>query len=147
MTEADFRVLLIASSFMAVRFGQRYVTQTLPFDFRYDVHLNQSCDDHATPDDVVYPDDNDRVVYCGSESDVVALLSRDGRCPQWIDISASRVGDTFTEMRLICCGRFTNDRDKLYYTDGGTGPFGLKSPVLPPDYEEGTTFSLPPASA
>ena len=147
MTEADFRVLLIASSFMAVRFRQRYVTQTLPFDFRYNVHLNQSCDDHATPDDVLFPDDNDRVVYCDSESDVVTLLSRDGRCPQWIDISASRIGDTFTEMRLICCGRFTNDRDKLYYTDGGTGPFGLKSPVLPPDYEEGTTFSLPPASA
>ncbi|MCA9146947.1 MAG: hypothetical protein H6821_02915 [Planctomycetaceae bacterium] len=147
MTEADFHVLLIASSFLAVRFGQRYVSQTLPFDFRYDVRLNQSCDDHATPDDVLYPDDNDRVVSCDSESDVVALLFRDGRCPQWIDISAARVGETFTEMRLLCCGRFTNDRDKLYYTRGGTGPFGIKSPVFPPDYKEGTKFLLPQASA
>ena len=147
MTEADFRVLLIASSFMAVRFGQRYVTQTLPFNFRYDVRLNRSCDDHATPDDVLYPDDNDRVVYCNAESDVVSLLSRDGRCPQWIDVSAARVGDTFTELELLCCGRFTNDRDKMYYTDRGTGPFGIKSPNLPPNYQDGTTFSLPEANA
>lgn len=146
MTESEFHVLLIASSFMATRFGQRYVAQTLPFDFRYDVHLNQSCDDHATPDDVLYPGDNDRVVSCDSETDVVALVFRDGRCPQWIDVSAVRVGDTFTELRLLCCGRFTNDRDKLYYTDGGTGPFGIKSPALPPDYKEGTTFSLPQTS-
>ena len=144
MTEADFRVLLIASSFMAVRFAQRYVTQRLPFDFRYEAHLNQSCDDHASLDDVLYPDDSARIVTCNSETDVVELLYRDGRCPQWIDISAFRVGDTFTEMQLLCCGRFTHDRDKLYYTHGGTGPFGIKSPVFPFGYEEGTTFTLPP---
>ncbi|MCA9150959.1 MAG: hypothetical protein KDA92_16720, partial [Planctomycetales bacterium] len=121
MTEADFHVLLIASSLMAVRFGQRYVTQTLVFDFRYDVRQNHSCDDHAAPDDLVYPDDDGRVVYCTSESDVVSLLLRNGRCPQWIDISVARIGDSFTELELLCCGRFTNDRDKMYHSDGGTG--------------------------
>lgn len=142
MSEADFHIWLIAASFLAVRFGQRYVTQTLPFEFRYDVHLNQSCDNHATPDDRLYPNDNDRVVTVASESDVVSLLYREGRCPQWIDISVTRVGDSFTELRLLCCGRFTDDRAKMYYSDRGLGPFGVKSPVFPPDYKEGSRFSL-----
>ena len=146
MTEADFHVLVVAASFMAVRFGQRYVKQNLPFEFRYDVHLNQSCDDRATADDVLYPDDAGRVVFCDCESDVVALLYREGRCPQWIDISVCRVGESFTELQLLCCGRFTNDSDKLYYKHCGTGPFGIKSPTLPLGYEQGTTFCLPQAS-
>lgn len=147
MTEADFRVLLTAASFMAVRFGQRYVTQTLPFDFRYDVRLNQPCDDHATGDDVLYPDDNDRVVSLATEADVVPLLYRDGRCPQWIDISVERIGVPYTELRLLCCGRFTDDGTKMYYSDRGLGPFGVKSPDLPPDFEDGTTFEIPQSSA
>ena len=143
MTDADFRVMLIASSFIAVRFGQQFVTQKLPFEFRYQAHLNYSCDDHATQDDVLYPEDEGRVVWCDSEDDVVTLLSRNDRCPQWIDIAVSRIGDTFTELQLLCCGRFTNDRNKMYYSDRGTGPFGIKSPNLPFDYQDGTTFLLP----
>jgi len=146
MNEADFRVLLIASSFMAVRFAQRYVAQTLPFDFRYDIRLNQSCDDDASPDEVLYPEDRDLRVSCDSEDAEVPILLRDGRCPQWIDISVERVGDDFSQLRLLCCGRFSNDRDTLYYSAGDTGPFGIKSPNLPPGYEEGTTFCLPHAN-
>ncbi len=147
MTKADFHALLIAASVLAIRFGQRYVTQTLPFDFRYVVHLNQSYDEHATPDDRLYRDDNDRIVQLVSESDVVSLLYREGRCPKWIDISVAAIGDSFTELRLLCCGRFTDDRAKMYYSDRGLGPFGVKSPDFPANYEEGTRFTIPQCGA
>ena len=143
MSEADFRILLIAASFLAVRFGQEFVSQDLPFNFRYSVHLNQSCDDHATPEHVLYPADDGKIVENIDENDVVMLLYRSGRCPEWIDVSAHRIGPSFTELQLLCCGRFTSNRDTMYYNDRGLGPFGLKSPVLPPDYVDGQRFELP----
>lgn len=92
---------------------------------------------------MLYPEDDERVVVLETGRDVVSLLYRDGRCPQWIDISAVRVGDAFTELQLLCCGRFTNDGNKMYDTRRGTGPFGIKSPVFPFGYEEDSKFSLP----
>ena len=146
MTKAEFQVLLVASSFMAVRFGQQFVLQNLPFDFRYKVCLNQSYDGRSVNEDVLFPEDKDRIVDCNSELEVVKLLYRDGRCPQWIDVSVARVGDTFTELRLVCCGRFTDDRNQLYYVHCGTGPFGIKSPDLPPGNKDGEKFLLPNAN-
>ena len=146
MTEAEFRVLLIAASFITVRFGQNYVTQSLPFEFQYHVNLNESFDTE-TDDDYLRPDDLGRTVDAASESDVVALLYRDGRCPDWIDVSVYRIGAGFTELRLICSGRFTNDRTKMCYHSRGLGPFGIKSPDLPPGFVEGSTFAIPQSSA
>jgi hypothetical protein len=115
MTEADFQVLLIAASFMATRFGQNYVVNTLPFSFRYHVLLNQSYDGHATPDEILYPEDKGREMTCLSERAAVAILFRDGRCPEWIDVHVEAAGSDFTQLQLRCCGRFTNDRKMMYY--------------------------------
>ena len=144
MSEADFRVLLIAASFLTARFGQEFVVQTLPFEFRYHVDLNESFDTE-TDDDYLRPDDLGRTVAMATEDDVVSLLYRDGRCPDWIDVLVLRVGDEFTELHLICSGRFTDDREKMCYNNRGLGPFGIKSPVLPPGFVEGTKFSIPPS--
>jgi len=72
----------------------------------------------------------------------MALLCRDGRCPEWIDISVEAVGEGVTVFRLTCCGRYTADPGRMHYTRHGLGPFGVKSPVLPRGFREGERFSL-----
>ena len=143
MTEFEFRHLLLKASEHAVRFGERYVVQELPSTFRYHVQLNQSFDGNATSDEVLYPEDGGKEAVRVSAETVVALLFRDGRCPEWIDVNVEAVGTGFTLLSLLCCGRYTNDRKKMYYEDQGLGPFGIKSPYLPPDYVEGTKFDIP----
>ena len=36
----------------------------------------------------------------------------------------------------------SDDKNEFYYTDGGSGPFGIKSPNHPIGYKEGTKFRL-----
>jgi len=143
VTEPEFHQLLLTAGKNAASFAERYIVPRLPDRFRYHVVLNQSFDGNATPDEVLYPQDDGRDVVCDSDRDVVALLCRDGRCPEWIDIGVEAIGEGFTLLRLLCCGRFTNDVEKMYYSKTGLGPFGIKSPYLPPDYVEGSRFDIP----
>lgn len=46
-------------------------------------------------------------------------------------------------VKMLCCGRFTSDPQKMYYSERGFGPFGIKSPDLPRDYTEGLQFEIP----
>jgi len=47
-----------------------------------------------------------------------------------------------TVFKLICAGRYSDDEKEFYYSNNGTGPFGVKSPDLPIDYSEGIKFKL-----
>ena len=91
MRPNDFRTLVLASSFEATRFAQRFVFDVLPFSFRYKAYLNESCDEHVDSESVVYPGDDGKVVSLDSEQAVVDLLLREGRCPEWIDIAVQAV--------------------------------------------------------
>jgi hypothetical protein len=143
MTESDFHQLLLTATNHAVRFAERYVVQELPSAIKYHVLLNQSFDGGATSEEILYPEDDGGDVLCDSTAAVVTLLYRDGRCPEWIDVSVEAVGTGFTLLNLLCCGRYTNDRQKMYYSERGLGPFGIKSPLLPPDHVEGSKFVIP----
>ena len=92
---------------------------------------------HAAQDERRFPRDEARMVEGLTEPEVVALLCRDGTCPEWIDIHPEAVGPGVTVFRLLCCGRFTADSAKLYYTSRALGPFGIKSPALPHKFREG----------
>jgi hypothetical protein len=142
MQKNDFRVLLIAASFEATRFGQRFAFDVLPFTFRYVVYLNQSNDADPAPGTVLYPEDHGKTVEIDSEEGVVEILSREGKCPEWIDVSVHAVNPSFTLLRLFCCGRFTAERQRLYYESRGFGPFGIKSPDLPSNWKQGSRFKL-----
>lgn len=143
MTAEQFHTLLVAASFLSLRIAKKYVSHDLPIDaFEYRVELNQSYDGHATADEVRFPSDDRRTVEGLTEREVVALLCRDAKCPEWIDVSAEAVGKDVTVFRLLCCGRYTDDVSKMYYTRRGLGPFGVKSPVLPPQFREGERFPL-----
>jgi hypothetical protein len=140
VSPADFHTLLIAASFLAMRFAKQYVTNNLPVDaFEYRVSLNQSHDGVAGPD---FPSDDARTVEGLTERQVVDLLCRDGACPEWIDVCVEATRPGVTVFRLVCCGRYTADRRKMYYNDRGLGPFGVKSPDLPPGFRDGQRFPL-----
>ena len=143
MRQEDFQSQLLAATFAAIRFGQNYVVNRLPLDVRYMVVLNQSCDDHRKDDEVVYPADDGRIEMGLTVQGVLDLLHRDGRCPQWIDISVAGADRDVTLLRLLCCGRFHGDEIRMYYYEQGTQPFGIKSPNLPPGWKEGEKFRVP----
>ena len=140
--EVIFLTWLELAAFKAVQFGQFYVRQKLVYDFRFELHLNMASDDLAGGDFHLYPDDDGRIVNCSTFQDAAAELVRKSRIPVWVDICASGFSRDYTLLKLICAGRFTDDINKLYYFERGTGCFGVKSPVLPPGYKDGTKFKL-----
>ena len=52
-------------------------------------------------------------------------------------ISVGAVDYDFTYIYLRCCGRFTANDERLYYKQFDRGPFGIKSPAIPPHIELG----------
>lgn len=143
MTQDEFTNLLRQATKSSVDLAARYVENNLPDSARYHVLLNQSFDGNATPDERLYPEDNSRELQCLTEEQVAALLVRENRCPEWIDISVEAQSVTHTYICLCCCGRFTDDPSKMYYTAQGRGPFGVKSPVLPKKFVSGSKFRVP----
>lgn len=142
MRREDFHNQLTAASFDALRFGQEYVSNRLSLKLTYVAVLNQSYDENRKEDEVVYPEDDGKIVPCATEREVVDLLYRKCRCPQWIDISVAGADKTATLLRLLCCGRYHHDETRLYYYQRGTQPFGIKSPDLPPGWKDGNKFKL-----
>jgi len=66
---------------------------------------------------------------------VVDYLWRDGKVPEWIDASVESEDGFRSFIGLRCCGRFTASEELLYHRPGGLAPFSIKSPVLPPGWE------------
>ena len=139
MQEDIFREHLVKATGHSFKFAKKFVRNHLPESFLYIVHLNQSCDGDLRPGEQVFPDDVARhgaQIGPLSVDQVVELLWRDGTVPEWIDISVTDANDDSTFMQLLCCGRFTDHEEYLYYPDGGITPFGCKSPRLPPRWSE-----------
>jgi hypothetical protein len=142
MTDIEFQSLLEKASNAALDFASRYAMDPLPRTLRFHLKLNQSNDDEVAPGDRVYPDDSGVECIEATIHAISSRLLRDQRCPQWIDISVEGVGDDFTQMELLCCGRYTADSAQMYYHDRGMGPFGIKSPVLPINHDDTTKFRM-----
>lgn len=147
MDKQLFATRLRDAGIAARDFAKQFVDEPLPDDIRYRLRLNSSYD--ANPrvgDEVVYPEDSsydkaDAVKECGEEQ-VVEVLWRDGRVPEWID--ACVIGETgsTTVIQLMCCGRFTGNEQQLYHQMEGRPPFHMTGPTLPPRYEDGKRFSI-----
>ena len=135
MQFSDFAELLDIATKDAIAFARTMVLDTLPEACTYRIFPNQSCDDNLESDEVVYPEDSLAEIYDYikmGRDDCLAFMYRDGRIPEWIDISVGAVDCGFTIVYCRCCGRFTANDDRLYYTRCDRGPFGIKSPALPP---------------
>jgi hypothetical protein len=142
MTNLELHALLFHSSKMALSLAKIYVVDNMPNEFKYSVHLNISKDDINLKQFDIYPSDNGKVVELITANEVVNLLNRSGKVPVWIDISVEHTVKEFTIFRLLCAGRYSAEESDFYYSQGGTGPFGIKSPRFPIDYIEGVKFKL-----
>ena len=66
----------------------------------------------------------------------MARLWRDGRIPEWIDITPYEVDGSFLYSELRCCGRFTDEETHLYHKQEGYPPFHVSGPIVPVGYRD-----------
>lgn len=145
MTKDDFHELLTLATNAAYEFAKNYVLDDLPNNFTYTVKLNSSCDNPLLTQFDTYPADDNKTVEYITAAEAVDLLCRKNKVPVWIDINVHAVHRKHTVLELLCAGRYTDDLNELYYQKRGSGPFGIKSSVLPPAYQKnGKKFSLKP---
>lgn len=142
MTKNEFQFHLAGASIQAYRFAMKFVNNKLPIEFRFVLELNVSSDEKAHDKFDIYPNDNGKISSEISETEVVELLYRKGKIPVWIDINVYKADNKSTTFKLLCAGRYTNIKKDYYYNHNGSGPFGIKSPILPPNYVEGTKFEI-----
>ncbi len=135
------------ASARAREFARRFVEEALPDELCLRVQLNASYDGNPLRgDEVVYPGDagTERargLVRCRVDQAVEALW-RDGKVPEWINLSVIGVRPEATVLEALCCGRYTAQEELLYHKPGGLPPFHILGPALPVGYEESSRFSL-----
>lgn len=146
MEREHFERNLHTAAARAREFALTFLEETLPTSLTFRVHLNSSNDAGASAEFTRHPEDSSaertRETKRLSASEVVELLWRDGRVPQWIDVTVVSALGHVTLIELLACGRFIADVERLYYTHTDSPPFGVKGPSLPFDYVEGRRFSL-----
>src|SRR5690242_13744719 len=126
MTEADFRELLRKATLEVVAFTREYVWNPIPDRVQYRVFPNQSFD--LTPDGqslTDYPQDTlepGTFHLFSSEAEVVSFLWREGRVPCWVNVQIEEATHEVTSIDLVCCGRYTDDVEQMYYTSWQMGP-------------------------
>lgn len=142
MTKSEFLFHLKGSSLIALKFAENYLKNKLTTDFKYNVILNASQDSPELSKFDIYKED-DGIIKLGLKDDeVVELLYRKNKVPVWIDINVLKSSRKSTTFNLLCAGRYSDDKNEFYYNENGSGPFGIKSPKLPPDYKDGVKFKL-----
>jgi hypothetical protein len=138
MEKTEFAKLFHEASAACVVFARKFVTDNLPDSTIYELFPNSSYDGNPLhPDERVFPEDRlprDRFHLMDADQ-VIDFLWRDGMVPEWVDMSVVSTTDQQTVVELLCCGRFTANDGLLYYKHVNRGPFGIKGPTLPPDYD------------
>ena len=142
MNKPDFLFLLLGASYASFKFAKEFVKNDLKSEFKYDLELNVSHDNPELKQFDIYPEDNEKKYFDLTEKQVVEILCRNDKVPVWIDIAVSKYDRRKTTFKLLYAGRYSNDKKEFYYTNGGSGPFGIKSPNHPFGYKEGTKFKL-----
>jgi hypothetical protein len=135
MNKKEFRNLLQSSSNYCVEFSRNYLFNPLDGRIHYLVKPNSSYDRNPLKgDEEIYPEDSlkDGEEYISmNEDEVVEYFWRNGKVPEWIDVSPKKESNGVVYLELMACGRYTANEDAMYYTRNGNGPFGIKGPILP----------------
>ena len=137
MNKNEFSELLHQCSKLSYDFALKYVINELPEKFMYQLNINAPYEE-LIEDEECFPE----LTTKGQEytdpmthNSVVDELWRNGKVPEWIDISVFRTDKEYTYFTLTCCNRFTAKNELYYYIRNDNGPFGIKSPVFPPEWE------------
>lgn len=131
MNKPDFLFLLLGASYVSFKFAKKFVTYDLVPEFKYDLELNISNDDPELTQFDTYPEDNGKKYFDLTDKEVVEILCRNNKNPVWIDIAVTKWDSDKTTFTLLCAGRYSDNKKEFYYTNSGSGPFGIKSPNLP----------------
>ncbi len=142
MTKEDFLFHLNGASFIALKFAEKYVKDKLVTDFKYNVILTIAGNIVGAKQFDIYPKKKDIIKLDLTDSEVVDLLFRNNKIPIWIDIRVLKSSRKSTTFNLLCSGKYSDDKDDYYYNQNGSGPFGVKGPNFPLNYEEGKKFRL-----
>jgi len=129
VTKVEFLTNLQNASFQALKFAENYVKTELKTNYNYNVIFTKE-------------DANPKMKLQLADNEVVELLYRNNEVPTWIDINVLKSKKDKTTFNLVCSAKYSSNKDELYYIDNGSPPFGVKSPIFPPDYIEGEKFEL-----
>ena len=139
MNKDIFQGNLIKATERVMPFSREYVTNPLPDSCRYLVFPNQSYDGNPlVADEQVFPDESlPQGEYLGPFQfhDVIEYLWRDGKVPEWVNVTVYSYDKSHTYLELLCCGRFTAMDEGLYHRAENIPPFHVLGPNLPPNWK------------
>ena len=139
MDKDIFRQNLIKATDEILPFSQEHVTNPLPLNCHYLIFPNQSYDKNPLQgDEQIFPDEKlSNGKYLGSfdAEQVIEYLWRNGKIPEWVNMTVYSYDLQYTYLELLCCGRFTAMEEHLYHRWEGYPPFHILSPSLPPNWE------------
>jgi hypothetical protein len=137
MTRERFGELFASAVMTCIDFTQQFIVNELPVPTRFLVRTNASHDIQADGTSLTtYPDDSSLPELRMTGLEAIDFLWRDERVPQWIDVSVVAADQGFTDISLTCCGRYVAEEERMYYQPYGRGPFGVKGPALPPEWDD-----------
>ncbi|BDS07387.1 hypothetical protein NT6N_24270 [Oceaniferula spumae] len=138
MKKSDFTLLFRKAAESAYEVTPRFVTDNLPSRWRFCININEPYEDLKTTEKS-YPNlgmQPHEYTVPLEETEAIDMLWIDGGIPVWIDINVYRTDSEFTYFDLLACNRFSADHSDYYYEDRGMGPFGIKSPIFPPRWDD-----------
>lgn len=135
-----FKTLLRQATQDTLNFTRRFVWDTIPDKVVYRLDPEELYDSSSPEGKLLIIDPEDSLGPEGfltlTHVEIVAkYLCQDGRVPVWIDLTVVEAAAEFTTIELMCCGRYSDQEEHLYYTPWGRGPFGVKGPAVPPGWQ------------
>lgn len=133
ISRSSFEKNLEASANYAVVFARQLVTNVLPDKIKYIVYLGASYDEYPLEKgEVTFPDDyTERKHIFEHAKDAANLLWREGKVPEWINVTVLSATQEYTNVELVCCGRFSDNIKHIYHAHEGSAPFHVLGPPIP----------------
>lgn len=111
-----FKALLRKATGEALEFARRFVFNRIADNVRYDIAFRDECEEAMR--------------YMGVDA-VVDVLWQDKRIPRWIDVKVKGIEHGTTIISLRVSDEYVACYDETLYAECGTGPFGVKGPIIP----------------